>query len=103
MMRRNVILFALCLLGVTACSTTRSLGEGEYLLRKNTIVADDPSFNAAALGSYVAQKPKSYFLGLNPLLSVYNWSGDVDFPNLVALGDFAFDSTMVHNIVLHRH
>lgn len=80
MKRRNVILFALCLLGVTACSTTRSLGEGEYLLRKNTIVADDPSFNAAALGSYVGQKPNSYFLGLNPLLSVYNWSGDGSTP-----------------------
>ena len=79
-MRRNVILIALCLLVAAACSTTRSLQEGEYLLRKNTIVTDDPSFNVADLGSYVGQKPNSYLLGLNPLLSVYNWSGDGSTP-----------------------
>ena len=80
MKQRNVIFIALCLLGAAGCSTTRSLGEGEYLLRKNVIVADDPTFNAASLGSYVGQKPNSYFLGLNPLLSVYNWSGDGSTP-----------------------
>ena len=77
---RIAIIIALCLLGAAACSTTRSLGEGEYLLRKNTIVADDPSFNVSALNSYVGQKPNSYLLGLNPLLSVYNWSGDGSTP-----------------------
>lgn len=77
---RIAIIIALCLLGAAACSTTRSLGEGEYLLRKNTIVADDPSFNVSALNSYVGQKPNSYILGLNPLLSVYNWSGDGSTP-----------------------
>ena len=77
---RNVILMALFLLGTAACSTTRSLGDGEYLLRKNTIVADDPDFNVADLGSYVGQKPNAYFLGVNPLLSVYNWSGDGSTP-----------------------
>ena len=80
MMRRKVTLIALCLLGMAACSTTRSLGEGEYLLRKNTIVADDPDFNVSSLGSYVGQKPNSYILGVNPLLSVYNWSGDGSTP-----------------------
>ena len=80
MKQRNVIFIALCLLGAAGCSTTRSLGEGEYLLRKNVIVADDPTFNASSLGSYVGQKPNSYFLGLNPLLSVYNWSGDGSTP-----------------------
>ncbi|MBO4624782.1 MAG: BamA/TamA family outer membrane protein [Bacteroidales bacterium] len=77
---RIAIIIALCLLGAAACSTTRSLGEGEYLLRKNSIVADDPSFNVSALNSYVGQKPNSYILGLNPLLSVYNWSGDGSTP-----------------------
>jgi len=80
MKQRNVILLVLFLLGTAACSTTRSLGEGEYLLRKNTIVADDPDFNVTDLGSYVGQKPNSYFLGLNPLLSVYNWSGNGSTP-----------------------
>ena len=32
---------------------------------------------------------------------VFFLNQDVDFPNLVALGDYAFDSTLVHNIVLH--
>lgn len=76
----KVIFISLCLLGVVACSVTRSLSEGEYLLRKNTIVADDPAFDVGELSSYLGQKPNSYFLGLNPLLSVYNWSGDGSTP-----------------------
>ena len=77
---RNSIFISLCLLGALACSTTRSLGEGEYLLRKNTIVTDDASFNVSSLSSYVGHKPNSYVLGVNPLLSVYNWSGDGSTP-----------------------
>ena len=77
---RKVIFISLCLLAMAGCSTTRSLSEGEYLLRKNTIVADDPSFKVSELGSYVAQKPNSYILGVNPLLSVYNWSGNGSTP-----------------------
>ena len=67
---------ALCLLGAAACSTTRSLTEGQYLLRQNTIVTDNSDFDVSPLGSYVGHKPNSYILGVNPLLSVYNWSGD---------------------------
>lgn len=73
---RKVIFIFLLAAGLAACSTTRSLSEGEYLLRKNTIVADDPSFQVSSLGSYIGHKPNSYVLGVNPLLSVYNWSGD---------------------------
>ena len=80
MKMRKSLIVALCLLGMLGCSTTRSLGEGEYLLRKNTIVADDPSFNVGSLSSYVGHKPNSYVLGVNPLLSVYNWSGDGSTP-----------------------
>ena len=46
---RKVIFISLCLLGMAGCSTTRSLSEGEYLLRKNTIVADDPSFKVSEI------------------------------------------------------
>ena len=76
MYARKVIFIFLLAAGLAACSTTRSLSEGEYLLRKNTIVADDPSFQVSSLGSYIGHKPNSYVLGVNPLLSVYNWSGD---------------------------
>ena len=100
----NVIIIVLCLLGTVACSTTRSLGEGEYLLRKNIIVADDPNFNVSALGSYVGQKPNSYFLGLNPLLSVYNWSGDGSTPfkrflRKIGAAPVVFDSLRVDQSV----
>ncbi len=59
---------------VAGCSTTRSLEDGQYLLRKNTVKVNDPSFKDPTLASYISQKPNSYILGVNPLLSVYNWS-----------------------------
>ncbi len=104
MMWRKVTIIALCLLGMAACSTTRSLGEGEYLLRKNTIVADDPAFNVSSLGSYVGQKPNSYILGVNPLLSVYNWSGDGSTPfkrflRKIGAAPVVFDSLRVSQSV----
>ena len=73
---RKVIFLAICLLTVAACSVTRSLKDGEYLLRKNKVQVDDPAFNASELTSYISQKPNSYLFGTNPLLSVYNWGGD---------------------------
>ena len=63
-------------LAVVACSTTRVLQNGEFLLRKTSLKVNDKSFNASSLSPYIAQKPNSYLLGLNPRLSVYNWSGD---------------------------
>ncbi len=71
----KVIFLCLCALVVAACSTTRSLQDGEYLLRKNRVEVDDPSFDASALTSYISQKPNTYLLGTSPLLSVYNWGG----------------------------
>ena len=73
---RKVIFLLLCLLPVAGCSVTRSLKDGEYLLRKNKVKVNESSYNAAELSSYVSQKPNSYLLGVNPLLSVYNWGGD---------------------------
>ena len=72
---RNLIFLALCVV-FTGCSVTRALKDGEYLLRKNKVQVDDRSFNASELTSYVTQKPNSYILGVNPLLSVYNWGGE---------------------------
>ena len=69
----SALLSALVLLA--GCSTTRALKSGEFLLRKNSVKVNEESFNASSLGSYLAQKPNSYLLGLNPLLYVYNWAG----------------------------
>ena len=76
MKRWKVIFLCICAVLAGACSVTRSLKDGEYLLRKNQVKVDDPSFDAGSLMSYVAQKPNSYLLGVNPLLSVYNWGGE---------------------------
>ncbi len=68
----------LAAVSVLSCSTTRSLAPDELLLRKSSVQVNDPSFNTGSLNSYVAQKPNSYILGVNPFLIVYNWSGDGD-------------------------
>lgn len=75
MNRGKHIILVLGALALAACSTTRALQEGEYLLRKNTLKVNDRSFNTNSLNSYIAQKPNTYVLGLNPLLSIYNWAG----------------------------
>lgn len=75
MNRGKHILFVLALLSVGACSTTRALRQEEFLLRKASVKVNDNSFNSSALSSYIIQKPNSYLLGVNPLLSVYNWAG----------------------------
>ena len=77
---RKVIFIALCACAAVACSTTRALPEGEYLLRKNSVQANDPSFDVSELNSYIGHKPNSYIAGMNPLLSVYNWGGDGSTP-----------------------
>ena len=59
-----------------ACSTTRALAPDEFLLRKASVKVDDNSFNASSLSSYIVQKPNAYILGVNPMLSVYNWAGN---------------------------
>lgn len=75
MIRKKYIFLLLSVLLAAGCSTTRSLRDGEYLLRKNTVKVNDSHFNASSLGSYITQKPNSTILGFNPLLAVYNWGG----------------------------
>ena len=41
------------------------------------------------------------FIGIFAFKNVYYWDGDVDFPNLVALGDHAFEKTRTRNIHLY--
>jgi len=41
------------------------------------------------------------FIGINAFMDTFFYDGDVDFPNLVALGDHAFEKTRVRNIHLY--
>jgi len=75
MNRKKYIFLFFLLLVAAGCSTTRSLRDGEFLLRKNTVKVDDGHFDASSLSSYITQRPNSTILGFNPLLSVYNWGG----------------------------
>ena len=77
---RKVIFILSVLIALAACSTTRSLRDGEYLLRSNKVEVNDKHFKASELTSYMAQKPNSYMLGMSPFLSVYNWGGQSDKP-----------------------
>ena len=76
MKRGNGIFILLAVLAAGACSTTRSLQNGEFLLRKAELKVDGSAVNASSLAPYIAQKPNTYMLGMNPRLSVYNWSGN---------------------------
>ena len=68
---------AAMLCSALSCSTTRVLQQGEYRLEKNIIsISGDPDFRDPDLESYIRQKPNGALLfGWNPLLNIYNLSG----------------------------
>lgn len=74
-MKRKVLTYAAVLAMLTACSTTKSLQDGEYMLRETKIVTDDPSFNSSSLAPYINQKPNTYFFGINPLVALHSMGG----------------------------
>ncbi|MBO4634677.1 MAG: BamA/TamA family outer membrane protein [Bacteroidales bacterium] len=77
--RKSTFLFLLLVaLAVLGCSTTRTLQQGEFLLRSNKVVVNDKSFSSSELTSYLTQKPNSWILGTSPQLVVYNWGGNGD-------------------------
>jgi len=77
--RTGIFAAILTLFAAASCSTTRSLRVGEYRLARNIIEVDNPSFNSSSLNSYIRQKPNnSIIFDWNPLLSIYNWSGQKD-------------------------
>ena len=47
-----------------ACSATKFVPDGEYMLRKVQVVSDDASFNASTLEPYVRQKANSKWFSL---------------------------------------
>lgn len=68
--------FALMLSLLASCSTVKIVPDGEYRLKKNTVVIPvNSKVKESELTSYIRQKPNSEFLfGWNPFLSIYNWS-----------------------------
>ena len=74
-MIRHLIYFSLLALALTACSTTRYVGEGEYLLDRVRIEADYSPTPTANLKSYLHQHPNQKIFGLVKWpLYIYNRS-----------------------------
>lgn len=67
MKRYSYIPFSI-LLVTTACSTSKYVQEGEYILDKVAVVSDQSDYNASPLSQYVRQKekPKLFSLFRNP-------------------------------------
>lgn len=69
----SLLIFAA--MGLSSCSTTKLLKEGDLRLDKNEIiVTNDKSFQASGLNAYIKQQPNTSYLGFKPMLYVYNWS-----------------------------
>jgi len=72
----SLIIFILLLAG---CSSTKFVGDGEYLLDKVVIDSDNPDYSASDLRSYLRQQPNFKLFSLVKWqLYVYNWSGRND-------------------------
>jgi len=78
-MRFNIYKIGICLLYVwcfMSCRTTKSVGDGQYLLDRVKIESDNPNIKAAEMKPYIQQQPNYKIFGLFKWpLYVYNWSG----------------------------
>lgn len=79
MSRRLRVLLFVCVLSLlsSACSVTRRLSQGEYLLQRMKIEDDDTVPKSERIGpleleQYVRQTPNKHFLGTNFYVWVYN-------------------------------
>lgn len=74
------LLIAVWALTLAACSTTRHIPDGQYLLNKTSIRIEgdnDEVPKASELNNYLRQHPNSRALSILPLrLYTYNWSGN---------------------------
>ena len=59
---------------LVSCGATRSLQDGEYLLKKNKILVNDKKFNSGKLSSYVRQKANK----MTVAQGIYNMAGKKD-------------------------
>lgn len=79
---RGIILCSLSALFFTACSTTRILQEDEYRLMKNNVtIQGEKELRTSDISPYIKQQANSFFpFGINPFVSIYNWSDGSDKP-----------------------
>ena len=69
-------LFICFVVGCASCSTTKFVGDGQYLLDKVEIVTDHSGVKASDMKQYLQQHPNYKVFGiLKWPLYVYNWSG----------------------------
>lgn len=72
----NIGLIIVTLLLLAACSTTKFVGDDEFLLDKVRIESDNKDYSTTTLRSYLRQTPNFKAFGLMKWqLYVYNWSG----------------------------
>ena len=77
MKNRIIIYIYVCAIaGLMSCSTTKFVGEGQYLLAKAEIKTDNPDVKASEMKQYLQQHPNNKLFGLLKWpLYIYNWSG----------------------------
>ncbi|MBQ8007907.1 MAG: BamA/TamA family outer membrane protein [Bacteroidaceae bacterium] len=69
-------LSAICMLTVSACSSTKYVPDGDYLLDEVNIQSDNKEVKAADLNMYVRQQPNTKWFNLiKTQLYIYNMSG----------------------------
>lgn len=106
---RPLTIFAVLVLLISACSTTRVVPEGSYRLVDNKVSItnpeDYPKYQPSDIDKYIKQKPNSYFIGKwNPFIYVYNWtsgrgSGWDRFVEKLGQAPVVFDSTQVSSSI----
>ncbi|MCK9625758.1 MAG: BamA/TamA family outer membrane protein [Bacteroidales bacterium] len=97
-----ILLFALLIVLLYSCSTTKVIPEGELRLAENKInILNSNSYSSSDLEPYIKQKPNDYFIyRWNPFLYVYNWSsgkgtGWDKFVEKIGAKPVIFDSTSI--------
>lgn len=92
------------LITFAGCSTTKTLGEGEYQYYDSKVIVDnDPLelFDPSQLTPYMKQSPNDYYFAhWNPFLYVYNWtkgtgSGWDRFVEKVGVPPVVYDSELL--------
>lgn len=73
----HILYFISSIFLLAACSTTKYVGDNEYLLDKLEIVSDNKNYKSSDLKSYLRQQPNfKVFELMKWQLFVYDWSGN---------------------------
>ncbi len=67
----RIALYGIVIFVAVACSTTKHIPDGRYLLNDATIDVDNSSISKSELEEYLIQTPNDNVMGL----WIYNWSG----------------------------